>query len=240
MLCSLASIWYGYISVRGLYGQTRGSWVSGRPSNLDLFSAQFIEVCWLSLEEYMLPALYARSAWYFRSTPTKCCNHKIQKWKETGISNGYCGVLWSHSDLFTTDRKLRGGKIVHFVTSVKVAKSALSACLWMWHKAICVGILNWSILETSNGLNLFTKMSLSENSCTWRCITASLRKLTGNGNMTLSVIGGRKWEQRASLDITAWVRILLTKDTKGAFKAANNSVFSDRSSANLLSLHKRC
>lgn len=58
--------------------------------------------------------------------------------------------------------------------------------------------------------------------------------------MTLSVIGGRKWGQRASLDITAWFRILLTKDTKGAFKTANNSVFSDRSAANVLSLHTRC
>lgn len=58
--------------------------------------------------------------------------------------------------------------------------------------------------------------------------------------VTLSVIGGRKWRQRRSLDIAAWFRVLLTKDTKGAFKAANNSISNDRSAANVLSLHKLC
>lgn len=40
--------------------------------------------------------------------------------------------------------------------------------------------------------------------------------------------------------MAAWFWILLTKDTKGAFKAANNSVSSDRITANVLSLQKFC
>lgn len=40
--------------------------------------------------------------------------------------------------------------------------------------------------------------------------------------------------------MAAWFRNLLTKDTKGAFKAANNSVSNDRGTASALSLHKLC
>lgn len=64
----------------------------------------------------------------------------------------------------------------------------------------------------------------NKNACTWQRITECLRKLAGNAMVTLSVIGGRKWRQRRSLDIAAWFQALLTKHTKGAFKAANNSV----------------
>ena len=69
-----------------------------------------------------------------------------------------------------------------------------------------------------------TTRLLIRNACTWQHITASLRKLTGNGMVTLSEVGGRKWRQRRSLDIAAWSQVLLTKNTKGAFKEANNFV----------------
>lgn len=163
------------------------------------------------------------ASWYFRCTPTKSWNHKKQNETRQELAR----LLWSaliaqwplHCKPEITRRvncpnchlgetenstpRARFG-IRNITNQTKVSYS---------FKRVAIDLLDIS-----------TTRLLIKNACTWQRITECLRKLAGNAMVTLSVIGGRKWRQRRSLDIAAWFQALLTKHTKGAFKAANNSV----------------
>ena len=179
------------------------------------------------------------SSWYFRCTPTKSWNHKNKSETRQELAR----LLWSAQitqwPLHCKPEITRRENCPNCHLG-KTENSTPRAQIWMRNKTNRIKA-SYRSKSVAIGLpDFFTTRLLIKNARTWQRITTSLRKLTGNGLVTLSVIGGRKWRQRRSLDIAAWFRVLSTKDTKSAFKAANNSVSSDRSAANVLSLRQLC